>query len=85
VLEQGKPLNQAEGEIDAVVTFLTYAAESARRIEGDILPSDFPNEEVWIRRVPFGVVVGADGLELPGGARDPQARARRWWPATPSC
>jgi lactaldehyde dehydrogenase/glycolaldehyde dehydrogenase len=41
VLEQGKPLNQAEGEIDAVITFLTFSAESARRIEGDILPSDF--------------------------------------------
>jgi lactaldehyde dehydrogenase/glycolaldehyde dehydrogenase len=65
VLEQGKPLNQAEGEIDAVVTFLTFAAESARRIEGDILPSDFQNEEVWIRRVPFGVVVGLTAWNYP--------------------
>ena len=65
VLEQGKPLNQAEGEIDAVITFLTFAAESARRIEGDILPSDFQNEEVWIRRVPFGVVVGLTAWNYP--------------------
>src|SRR5919112_904669 len=65
VLEQGKPLNQAEDEIDAVVTFLTFAAESARRIEGDILPSDFPNEEVWIRRAPFGVVVGLTAWNYP--------------------
>ncbi|HZH10352.1 MAG TPA: aldehyde dehydrogenase [Microvirga sp.] len=65
VLEQGKPLNQAEGEIDAVIMFLTYAAESARRIEGDILPSDFQNEEVWIRRVPFGVVVGLTAWNYP--------------------
>lgn len=65
VLEQGKPLNQAEGEIDAAVTFLTFAAETARRIEGDILPSDFQNEEVWIRRVPFGVVVGLTAWNYP--------------------
>ncbi len=65
VREQGKPLNQAEGEIDAAVMFLTYAAESARRIEGDIVPSDFPNEEVWIRRVPYGVVVGLTAWNYP--------------------
>ena len=65
VQEQGKPLNQAEGEIDAVVMFLTYAAENARRIEGDILPSDHPNEDVWIRRVPFGVVVGLTAWNYP--------------------
>ncbi len=65
VLEQGKPLNQALGEIDAVILFLTYAAESARRIEGDIIPSDFQNEEVWIRRVPFGVVVGLTAWNYP--------------------
>lgn len=58
VREQGKPLNQALGEIDGTANFLTYAAENARRIEGDIMPSDYRNEEVWIRRVPFGVVVG---------------------------
>ena len=65
VREQGKPLNQAHGEIDAVATFLTYAAENARRIEGDILPSDHPNEDVWIRRVPFGVVVGLTAWNYP--------------------
>ncbi|RYE40614.1 MAG: aldehyde dehydrogenase family protein [Hyphomicrobiales bacterium] len=42
----------------ATENFLRYAAENARRIEGDIVPSDARNEEVWIRRVPHGVVVG---------------------------
>jgi len=59
VAEQGKPLNQAEVEIDAVHTFLASAAEQARRIGGDILPSGRPNEEIWIRRVLRGVVVTA--------------------------
>jgi lactaldehyde dehydrogenase / glycolaldehyde dehydrogenase len=65
VAEQGKPLNQAIGEIGATETFLRYAAENARRIEGDIFPSDSANEEVWIRRVPFGVVVGLTAWNYP--------------------
>lgn len=65
VAEQGKPLNQAMGEIGATETFLRFAAESARRIEGDIFPSDAPDEEVWIRRVPHGVVVGLTAWNFP--------------------
>jgi len=65
VAEQGKPLNQAMGEIGATETFLRYAAENARRIEGDIIPSDSRNEEVWIRRVPHGVVVGLTAWNYP--------------------
>jgi lactaldehyde dehydrogenase/glycolaldehyde dehydrogenase len=65
VAEQGKPLNQAIGEIGATETFLRYAAEMARRIEGDIFPSDSRNEEVWIRRVPHGVVVGLTAWNYP--------------------
>lgn len=64
-LEQGKPLKEATGEIGATETFLRYAAESARRIEGDIMPSDNPKEEVWIRRVPYGVVVALTAWNYP--------------------
>jgi lactaldehyde dehydrogenase/glycolaldehyde dehydrogenase len=65
VAEQGKPLNQAIGEIGATEMFLRYAAENARRVEGDILPSDSQQEEVWIRRVPHGVVVGLTAWNYP--------------------
>jgi lactaldehyde dehydrogenase/glycolaldehyde dehydrogenase len=65
VREQGKPFNQAMGEVGATETFLRYASENARRIEGDILPSDSTNEEVWIRRVPYGVVVGLTAWNYP--------------------
>jgi len=65
VAEQGKPLDQANGEIGAVETFLRYAAENARRIEGDILPSDNTHEEIWIRRRPYGVVVGLTAWNYP--------------------
>ncbi|WP_419913062.1 aldehyde dehydrogenase family protein [Hoeflea sp.] len=65
VAEQGKPLNQAEGEIAALETFLRYAAENARRIEGEIMPSDNAAEEIWIRRRPYGVVVGLTAWNYP--------------------
>ncbi len=63
--EQGKVLAEAEGEVGATANFLRYAAEAARRIEGDIFPSDFPNEQIWIQRVPYGVVVGLVAWNFP--------------------
>ncbi|MEP1209248.1 MAG: aldehyde dehydrogenase family protein [Rhizobiaceae bacterium] len=64
-LEQGKPLAQARGEIDAVITFLTYAAENARRLQGDIVTSDNVDEEIQIRRHPHGVVAGLTAWNYP--------------------
>ncbi|MDO6732564.1 aldehyde dehydrogenase family protein [Marinovum sp. 2_MG-2023] len=63
--EQGKPISQARGEVGAVVGFLEHAAEGARRIEGDIITSDNPNEEIYIRRHPYGVVVGLTAWNYP--------------------
>ncbi|MEM6891313.1 MAG: aldehyde dehydrogenase family protein, partial [Pseudomonadota bacterium] len=65
VSEQGKPFQQAIGEVGAAATFLTYAAEHARRITGDIIASDNPNEEIHVRRHPRGVVVGLTAWNYP--------------------
>lgn len=65
VAEQGKPVSQAKGEVGAAETFLRFAAEQARRIEGEILPSDSPDEEIHIRRLPHGVVVGLTAWNYP--------------------
>lgn len=56
VLEQGKPINEARGEVAGTAEFFDYFAEFARRIEGEILPSDHAGEQIWIQRVPIGVV-----------------------------
>jgi lactaldehyde dehydrogenase/glycolaldehyde dehydrogenase len=64
-LEQGKPIAQARGEISGCVAFLTYAAQNARRIEGDIVASDNLSEEIQIRRHPYGVVVGLTSWNYP--------------------
>ena len=65
VAEQGKPLTEARGEIEGTALYLRYAAEEARRISGDILPSDEPDERVWIERVPHGVVVALTAWNYP--------------------
>ena len=56
VREQGKPIQEARGEVGGAAAFFDYYAEFARRIQGEILPSDFAGEQIWIQRVPVGVV-----------------------------
>ena len=56
VMEQGKPMNEALGEVGGTAEFFDYYAEFARRIQGEILPSDAAGEQIWIQRVPIGVV-----------------------------
>ncbi|HEY2890862.1 MAG TPA: aldehyde dehydrogenase [Dongiaceae bacterium] len=65
VAEQGKPLAEARGEIDGAALYLTHAAEEARRITGDILPSDNADEQIWIQRAAYGVVVGLTAWNYP--------------------
>jgi lactaldehyde dehydrogenase/glycolaldehyde dehydrogenase len=67
VAEQGKPIHEARGEIEGAALYLTYAAEEARRITGDIIPSDNPDEQIWIQKVAHGVVVGLTAWNYPAG------------------
>jgi len=57
VREQGKPLVEARGEIGGTAGFFEYFTTFARAPKGEILPSDNPNEDIWIRNAPYGVVV----------------------------
>ena len=63
--EQGKLLKVARFEVEVTCTFIEYACEWARHIEGDILPSDNPNEQIWIHKVPKGVVVAITAWNFP--------------------
>jgi lactaldehyde dehydrogenase/glycolaldehyde dehydrogenase len=57
VREQGKPLVEARGEIGGAAGFFDYFATFARAPVGEIIASDNPGEDIWIRNVPVGVVV----------------------------
>lgn len=65
VREQGKLYVTAKGEVEVSADFISFAAESGRRIEGDIYPSDKPNEHIWIHKVPYGVCVGITAWNFP--------------------
>ncbi len=58
VQEQGKPLVEARGEIAGTAGFFEYFTSFARAPMGEIVASDNRDEDIWIRNVPFGVVVG---------------------------
>ncbi|CDQ18369.1 lactaldehyde dehydrogenase / glycolaldehyde dehydrogenase [Halobacillus karajensis] len=56
--EQGKNYELACGEVDLAIDYFRYMSEWARRIEGEIVPSDRKNENIFIYRKPIGVVAG---------------------------
>ncbi len=56
--EQGKDYELASGEVDLAIDYFRYMSEWARRIEGEIVPSDRPNENIFIYKKPIGVVAG---------------------------
>lgn len=63
--EQGKLLKVARFEVEVTCTFIEYACEWARHVEGDIIPSDNANEQIWINKVPKGVVVAITAWNFP--------------------
>ena len=63
--EQGKTYGLALGEVDATIDYINFPAQCARRIEGDIYPSDVPDEHIWIHRLPYGVTVALVAWNFP--------------------
>lgn len=58
VKEQGKIRSLAEVEVDFTADYIDYMAEWARRLEGEVITSDRPNETVLLLRKPIGTVAG---------------------------
>jgi lactaldehyde dehydrogenase/glycolaldehyde dehydrogenase len=54
--ESGKSLEDATHEAIYAAEITRYHAEWARRIEGEVIPSDNPDETLILQREPFGVV-----------------------------
>src|SRR5690606_30676665 len=64
-MEQGKPLKEAIGEIDASADALEYYAEEARRIYGEIYPTDRANRRSLIIKQPVGPVAAIGPWNYP--------------------
>ncbi len=58
VEEQAKILPLAEVEVSFTADYIDYMAEFARRFEGEIIPSDRPNENIFLFKMPIGVIAG---------------------------
>ncbi len=56
--EQGKILVTSRVEVAFTADYIDYMAEWARRIEGEIIPSDRAGETIFLFRKPIGVVAG---------------------------
>lgn len=55
--ESGKSLAEAEAEVRYGAEITRYHAEWSRRIEGELIPSDSPTEQLLLMREPLGVAV----------------------------
>jgi succinate-semialdehyde dehydrogenase/glutarate-semialdehyde dehydrogenase len=56
VMEQGKPLFEARGEIGSSAAYVLWFAEEARRIYGDTVPSPWTDRRILVTKEPVGVV-----------------------------
>ena len=55
-LEQGKPFDEAKGEINYGASFIEWFAEEAKRVYGDTIPGHLPDRRIVVIKQPIGVV-----------------------------
>lgn len=63
--EMGKPISEARGEVDYAAGFIEWFAEQAKRIDGDILPSQHPDKRLSVLRQPVGPVFAITPWNFP--------------------
>mgnify|MGYP000887866044 CR=1 FL=1 len=63
--EQGKPLKEAEGEVEYAASFIQWFAEQAKRANGEIIPPAKPGSRIFATREPVGVVAAITPWNFP--------------------
>ncbi|WP_313957127.1 NAD-dependent succinate-semialdehyde dehydrogenase [Siminovitchia fortis] len=53
--EQGKPINEARGEIEGSAQFIQWYAEEGKRIYGEVIPPSSRNQRITVIKQPVGV------------------------------
>lgn len=64
-LEQGKPFNEAKGELNYGISYLDWFAEEAKRVYGDIIPSLSEQHTVLVQKQAVGVVAAITPWNFP--------------------
>lgn len=65
VLEQGKPLAEARGEILYAASFVEWFAEEAKRVYGDVIPSPQTEKRILVLKQPIGVTAAITPWNFP--------------------
>jgi len=65
VLEQGKPMTEARGEIQYAASFVEWFAEEAKRVYGDIIPSPKPDKRIFVLKQSIGVTAAITPWNFP--------------------
>ena len=63
--EQGKPLNEARGEIAYAASFVEWFSEEARRAYGDVIPGHEQDKRLIVLKQPVGVVAAITPWNFP--------------------
>ena len=63
--EQGKPLNEARGEIIYAASFIEWFAEEAKRVYGDTIPGHAPDKRIVVIKEPIGVCAAITPWNFP--------------------
>lgn len=63
--EQGKPLKEAEGEVEYAASFIQWFAEQAKRVNGEIIPPAKSGARILATREPIGVVAAITPWNFP--------------------
>ncbi|BEV15438.1 aldehyde dehydrogenase family protein [Herbaspirillum sp. DW155] len=64
-LEQGKPFNEAQGEIRKLAEACHFYAEEAVRVHGEVIPNDQPGYQSLVLREAIGVVAAITPWNYP--------------------
>ena len=64
-LEMGKPLKEGRAEVRYAAGFVEWYAEEAKRVHGEIVPSQFPHKRLLVRYEPVGPVYGITPWNFP--------------------
>ncbi|KKI88111.1 NAD-dependent succinate-semialdehyde dehydrogenase [Shouchella clausii] len=64
-MEQGKPINEARGEIAYANSFIKWYAEEGKRIYGETIPASSPDKRLFVVKQPVGVVAAITPWNFP--------------------
>src|SRR5471032_3019936 len=63
--EQGKPLDEAKGEVVYGASFIEWFAEEGKRVAGETLASPWPDRRLVVTREPIGVCAAITPCNFP--------------------